>query len=63
MNLPEVLIAKSMLSEQLQSLTHKFNYLISDDSYDHEEANVKPGDTAANLKHVPLVKNIDELVC
>lgn len=61
MNLLDVVIAKSMLSGQLQSLTQKFNNLMIDNS-DREEASAKLDDAIANLKHVTLLKDIDSLV-
>lgn len=62
-NSSEILAVKSILFDQLHFLTEKFKNLTSDDSYDHEETNVKCVDTATNTKHISLLKNIDELVC
>ncbi|XP_011166140.1 uncharacterized protein LOC105200346 isoform X2 [Solenopsis invicta] len=61
-NSSEILAAKSILYEQLHSLTQRFNNLASDDNCDYEEANVKFADTATNLKCTSLLKNIDELL-
>ncbi|XP_012523354.1 uncharacterized protein LOC105829213 [Monomorium pharaonis] len=61
-NPSEILTAKSILYEQLHSLTQRFNNLVSDDNYDCEEANVKFADAATNLKYTSLLKNVDELI-
>jgi len=60
-NPSEILAAKSIIHEQLHSLTQRFNNL-GDDSCDYEETNVKFADAATNLKYTSLLKNIDELV-
>lgn len=61
-NPSEILAAKSILYEQLHSLTQRFNNLAGDDNCDYEEANVKFADAATNLKYTSLLKNVDELV-
>lgn len=61
-NPAEILAAKSILYEQLHSLTQRFNSLTVDDNCDCEEANAKFTDTATNLKYISLLKNVDELV-
>ncbi|XP_024889797.1 uncharacterized protein LOC112466127 isoform X1 [Temnothorax curvispinosus] len=61
-NPSEILTAKSVLYEQLHSLTQRFNNLTGDDNCDYEEANVKFADAATNLKYVSLLKNVDELI-
>lgn len=66
-NPSEILATKSILHEQLHSLTQRFNSLAVDDNCDCEEANAKhtahsTTDTATNLKYISLLRNIDELV-
>lgn len=62
-NPSEILIAKSMLSGQLQSLTQRFKNLTSDDNCEYEEANINFADTTVTTKHISLLKDIEELVC
>ncbi|XP_011707227.1 PREDICTED: uncharacterized protein LOC105462387 [Wasmannia auropunctata] len=58
----EVLAVKSMLHEQLHSLTQRFNNL-SEDNCDYEEAaSVKYADAATNSKCTSQLKNVDELI-
>lgn len=52
----------SILYEQLEFLTERFNNLTGDDNCDCEEANVKLADTTTNLKYTSLLKKVDELV-
>lgn len=62
-NPSEVLVAKSMFSGQLLSLTQGFKNLTSDDNCGYEESNVNSVDTTATTKHIALLKDIEETVC
>lgn len=61
-NSSEIVVTKSMLVEQLDSLIQRFKNLASNDNCDHEEASVKLIDTVTNLKHISVLKDIDEIV-
>lgn len=61
-NSSEIVVTKSTLVEQLDSLIQRFKNLASNDNCDHEEASVKLIDTVTNLKHISVLKDIDEIV-
>ncbi|XP_014478361.1 PREDICTED: uncharacterized protein LOC106746342 [Dinoponera quadriceps] len=60
-NPSEILVAKSMLSGQLQSLTRRFKNLISDNNTsEYEETNVNFADTTT--KHTYLLRDIEDFI-
>ncbi|XP_025261740.1 serendipity locus protein alpha isoform X2 [Camponotus floridanus] len=61
-NSSEIVVTKSTLVEQLDSLIQRFKNLASNDNCDHEEANVKLIDTVTNSKHTSALKDIDEII-
>lgn len=61
-NSSEIVVTKSTLVEQLDSLIQKFKNVASNDNWDHEEASVKLIDTVTNSKHMSVLKDIDEIV-